>query len=415
MNEQFSPLQRRILLTCILVYTTAYAGRMNLSAALTGIAQDLSLSMARAGALQTVFAIVYACGQLVNGTVVDHLNPAKYMLVGITGTAMCNLAMGFGKTYPALIAIWSLNAVFQSMMWTPIMRLLAMYFPERKTRERANEAVALTLIVGHFASWAVSGFVSGRTGWRYSFVIPACAAFVVAMAAMFALRGIGNTGSAAHSRRSEQVQSGDSTLRILSATGFFMVLGTCMLFGFIRDGVITWTPTILHYIGEGKALSSAVFSLVLPVLNFIGVLIGFSLRRRGSRPHSVVSMMMITAIACGLPLLALLGNLPLTAALLGCICAAMYGANTMLTGLIPFEYNRVGKTGMTAGLVDSFIYAGSALAGALAGGVYEGLGAKALAALWAIAAGVSIVLMRISGRMSAAYWKKFEKENQTAV
>jgi len=408
MDEKFSVLQRRILLTCVVVYTTAYAGRMNLSAALNGIAQDLSLSMARAGALQTVFAIVYACGQLVNGTVVDHLNPAKYMLVGIVGTAACNLAMGFGNTYAALLVIWSLNAVFQSMMWTPIMRLLAMYFPKKRMRERANEVVALTLIVGHFASWAVSGFVSGRASWRYSFVIPACAAFAVSVVAAFAMRGIGVQRREKSGQSDAQLKGQDSTLRILSATGFIFVLGTAALHGFIRDGVITWTPTILYRMDEGGALSPAVFSLILPVLNFIGVLIGFRLRRSGARPHSVVSVMMITSIVCGLPLLVLLGNLALTAALLGCMCAAMYGANTMLTGLIPFEYHRVGKTGMTAGLVDSLIYGGSALAGALAGGVYESLGAKALVALWVGAAAVSSILMRVSGRMSAAYWKKFD-------
>lgn len=408
MDRKFSALQRRILLTCVLVYTTAYAGRMNLSAALHGIASDLSLSMARAGFLQTVFAIIYAAGQMVNGTIVDHLNPAKYMLVGIAGTAACNMAMGFGKTYSALLAIWSLNAVFQSMMWTPIMRLLAMYFPERRIRERANEVVALTLIVGHLISWAISGFVSGNAGWRYSFVIPACAAFVVAASASFALRGIGTVPREKSVQSVAQHAAGDSILRVFSSTGFYLVLGTCILHGFIRDGAITWTPTILYRMDDTGELSPAVFSLVLPVLNFIGVMIGFSLRRRGARPYGVVAVMMAAAICCGLPLMGLLGNMVITAALLGCMCAAMYGANTMLTGLIPFEYNRIGKTGMTAGLVDSMIYAGSALAGALAGGIYEGMGTIWLVALWVAAAAVSIVLMHISGKANDAYWKRIK-------
>ena len=220
MNERFSPMQRKILITCVVVYTTAYAGRMNLSAALNGIAQDLSLSMTQAGFLQTMFAIVYACGQLVNGSVVDHFNPAKYMLVGITGTAVCNLAMGFGKTYPVLIAIWSLNAVFQSMMWTPIIRLLAMHFPQRKIRERASRTVALTLVLGHLFSWAVSGFVSGRAGWRYSFMIPSYAAFVVSIAAMFALRGVGGSGSVSAEQKADQVQNRDSTWSIFQRRDF---------------------------------------------------------------------------------------------------------------------------------------------------------------------------------------------------
>ena len=94
----------------------------------------------------------------------------------------------------------------------------------------------------------------------------------------------------------------------------------------------------------------------------------------------------------------------LTAVLLGLICAGMYGANTMLTGLIPLEYDRVGRTSLTAGMVDSFIYVGSALSGALAGGVYELLGANMLFGAWIIAGSISAALMILSSRMSKAYW-----------
>ena len=407
-DEKFSSMQKKILLTCIVVYTTAYAGRMNLSAALSSIAGEMSLSMMRAGFLQTVFAVVYACGQLVNGSIVDHLNPAKYMLVGITGTAVCNLAMGFGNSYAAMLVIWALNAVFQSMMWTPIMRMLAMHFPVRRTRERASETVALSLVIGHLASWAISGFVSGRTGWRYSFIIPACAAFVVAAGAAFALRDVGTIKGESLGQQTKEIQTGDPLLRTFAATGFFFVLVTASMHGFIRDGVITWTPTILHHMSGGQTVSSTSFSLILPMINFVGIMIGFSLRRRGARPHSVVAVMMTATIVCALPLLLIVRSLALTAALLGCMCATMYGLNTMLTGLIPFEYNRIGKTGMTAGLVDSFIYAGSVLAGALAGGVYEGFGVSALVIMWIAASALSIVMMRISGRMNAAYWKKYD-------
>ena len=91
--------------------------------------------------------------------------------------------------------------------------------------------------------------------------------------------------------------------------------------------------------------------------------------------------------------------------LLGLICAGMYGANTMLTGLIPLEYDRIGRTSLTAGLIDSLIYLGSALSGALAGGVYENLGGWALYGLWIAAGAASALLMTAAFRMSAKYWK----------
>jgi predicted MFS family arabinose efflux permease len=81
----------------------------------------------------------------------------------------------------------------------------------------------------------------------------------------------------------------------------------------------------------------------------------------------------------------------------------------MLTGIIPLEYDRVGKTGLTAGLIDSLIYAGSALAGAVGGGLYEHMGSGALYASWIAAAVFSALLMRISALLSTRYWKAADK------
>lgn len=401
MKSVFSRQQRRVLTLCVVMYTTAYVCRLNLSAALNSILEVMNLSMAQGGMLQTLFAAIYAAGQFVNGAIVDRVNPARYMLAGLAGSAACNLIMGLCGSYPAMLAVWSLNAAFQSMLWTPVMRLLALYFREDHLRERANETIALTLIVGHFIAWAISGFVSAAAGWRFSFIVPAAVAActIAAMCKTCITLNPLSLQSASGTRSREPI------VHVLAATGFFLVILTCMLYGFIRDSVITWTPTLLAHISGGHALSSAAFTLILPVINIAGVLLGFCLRRRGARPHGVVAMMMLAAIASSAALLGVSGML-LTAVLLGTICAAMYGANTMLTGLIPLEYDRVGRTSLTAGMVDSFIYVGSALAGVLAGGVYETCGADTLFLLWIAAGALSALLMYLSSRMSSAYWAK---------
>lgn len=132
---------------------------------------------------------------------------------------------------------------------------------------------------------------------------------------------------------------------------------------------------------------------------------GFCLRRRGARPHGVVALMMLAAIASSAALLGVSGML-LTAVLLGTICAAMYGANTMLTGLIPLEYDRVGRTSLTAGMVDSFIYIGSALAGVFGGSIFDAMGAHTLYGSWIVAGLLSAILMLLAMRMSCRYWNK---------
>ena len=403
MKKTFSPDQRRVLAMCVVLYTAAYVCRLNLSAALGSVMNAMNLTMARGGMLQTMFAAIYASGQFVNGAIVDRVNPARYMLFGLAGSAACNIAMGFCDSYAMLLAVWSLNAAFQSMMWTPVMRLLALYFLDAPMREKANEAVALMLIVGHFIAWAVSGFVAAAAGWRFSFIVPGCIS-VLAVCAM------GKTAMTLDIRRQEIKKSAlhitkKPVMHVLLATGFFLVIATCVLYGFIRDSVITWTPTILLKKSGTGAMSSAAFTLILPAINMAGVLLGFHLRRRGARPHGVVCVMMIAAMICS----AMLMNgfsMFVTAVLLGLICAGMYGANTMLTGLIPLEYDRVDRTSLTAGMIDSFIYLGSALSGAFAGGIYETLGENMLHGAWILAGALSVLLMHAASRMSAAYWKK---------
>ena len=127
MKVALSARQKRLLAILVALYSSAYFCRLNLSAALAGIMSATALPISKAGFLQTVFALVYAAGQLVNGAIVDRVNPARYMLIGIAGSAVCNIAMGLAGAYPAMVAIWAVNAAFQSMLWTPVMRLIALH------------------------------------------------------------------------------------------------------------------------------------------------------------------------------------------------------------------------------------------------------------------------------------------------
>jgi predicted MFS family arabinose efflux permease len=290
------------------------------------------------------------------------------------------------------------------MMWTPIMRIVTLYYDDTATRERANGTLAMTLIVGHFGAWAISGFLGELLHWRFAFVVPALIALAVLTASYLSLRDVMADAETMNKKKKAAAHGAQSALGTLIGTGFPLVLLTCLLYGFIRDSIVTWSPTILARLSTEIVIPSTVFTLILPAINIFGVTIGFALRYRGAQPHVVVTMMMIVAILSGALLLPAPGIL-LTAVLLGLICAGMYGANTMLTALIPLQYDRIGRTGMTAGMVDSTIYAGSAIAGVLGGTLYEGYGTGALYGAWILSAIVCSVLMMTSLSMSRKYWK----------
>lgn len=395
MREKFSPEQKNVLGASALLYTAAYINRLNLSAALGGIMDALAFDAGRAGLLQTAFAVTYALGQLINGALVDRLNPVRHMLLGLAGSALCNLLLGASAGDGWMVFLCACNGAFQSMLWTPIVRLLALHFTTQKSRERANMLVTATLVAGHFAAWLIAGYLSGLFSWRHSFIVPALVAVPVLFGASFMLRGV-RTGRAERVQDA-QPRAGKPALPLFLASGLVLLLVASVLYGFVRDGIITWAPQLLSAAGD-SAVSGATVSLLIPLINALGLWAGYALLKRGRahNRHLVAYMMLAAGVFC-LPLMAVTALLPM-ALLMGCACACLYGLNPILTGLVPLEYDRARRVGLSAGLIDSCIYVGSALAGLLGGRVYAAYGSRALFISWIALSALAFVLAWASGR-----------------
>lgn len=400
MKNRFSRLQSNVIIACMMLYSTAYLNRLNLSAALGSVMEALSLSATRAGILPSAFAITYAAGQMVNGALVDRLNPARHMYIGLLGSAVCNLLMAASNSFGMLLALCLINGVFQSMLWTPVVRLVAMHFNQQE-RPKANILVSITLIIGHLGAWAISGYMSSLFNWRASFAVPAAIAVPVVLIASRMLRDVKAEPVVAAADK-ESSQSLGGMLRMYWASGFVVVLMVSVMYGFVRDGITTWAPQILGEV-SGDSMSATTFSLVIPLINTLGIVLSYSLRNiPGLHNRRIVAvMMMISTVFCAC--LCGASGVVLCALFMGFACACLSGANPLLTSLIPMEYEREKLIGMSAGLIDSLIYVGSALAGVLAGFIRESLSLNALFVTWAGVALIAAVLAFVADSMLRVY------------
>ena len=161
----FSRRQRRIFLGCFICYFSAYVTRLNLPAALNSLMTDMSLTGAQCGLLQTVFALVYACGQFINGAIVDRVSARRHILLGLSLSGLCNLLFGLATRYWMLVVLWALNGAVQSMIWTPVVKLLSVWFKGRR-RSRASFGITMTLITGNLCAWMLSGFMASAVNWH---------------------------------------------------------------------------------------------------------------------------------------------------------------------------------------------------------------------------------------------------------
>ena len=405
MKKPFTSLQRNVIIACMMLYSTAYLNRLNLSAALGSVMEALSLTATRAGVLPSAFAITYAAGQMINGALVDRLNPARHMYIGLLGSAVCNLLMAASGSFEMLLALCLLNGIFQSMLWTPVVRLIALHFGQEE-RPRANVLISITLIIGHLGAWALSGYLSGILNWRASFAAPAILAVPVVLVAARLLRNVKVEKAQPAARGSREAASSlRGTLGMYWVSGFVVMLVTSVLFGFVRDGIRTWAPQILGDL-SGNALNATTFSLIIPIINALGIVLSYALQRMPSLRNRRIVALLLTAGMAFCALLCGAKGVALCALLMGFACACMCGVEPLMTTLIPMEYEREKLIGLSAGLMDSLIYVGSALAGVLAGFIRENLGLNALFIAWAVGALIAAVLAVLADGMLSRYRAK---------
>ncbi len=408
LSTGFTRNQTKIWLACFVSYTTAYVARLNMGAALGSVIADMRLTDAQGGMFQTLFALVYAAGQLVNGAIVDRISARRYVAAGLLLSGVCNLLFSLMPSYGALLLCWGLNGAAQSMLWTPIVKVMAVWF-KGKRRTKASFGISMTLVLGHLAAWAISGMLASRVSWRMSFLIPAILVGAVAFISYMLMRDEPAPGEDVGEEEigldtAPREKSTMPLKEMFMKTGLIMVLGCCVCNGFVRDGIIAWGPTILSKLG-GEGIGSVLTSLIIPVLNLAGMLMGrriYTLLGSNARLSVAVLMAVSAVLAIGLHLAG--GALLSCALVLGLCCAATYGINPMLTQFIPMEYERAGRVGLAAGLSDCFIYLGSSLSGVATGALSDAAGWPLVFTVWCAVAAASTAFAVLSVRGWKYLW-----------
>ena len=409
-RAKFTKNQNRIFWGLFISYGIAYVGRLNLSAALNNLITDMSLTKAQGGMFQTLFAIVYAAGQLINGVIVDKVSARRYIFAGLLLSGLANLLLGISKAYPLMLTAWLINGAVQSMLWTPVVKIMATWFKGDR-REKASFGLSITLVCGNIAAWAISGFMAARFSWRYSFIIPGIIVGSCAFLAWFILRDKPEEGE--DIGEDEVQKKGTTALRqmtvreMIALTGLPLVLVCCVCNGAVRDGIITWGPTILAQVAGGQALNSTLTSLIIPCFNLIGIVMArkcYNFFGNNAR-RCCGCLMLLSTVLCALirPSYVSMVTCAIT---LGLACACTYGINPMLTTLIPMEFEVGGRVGLVAGISDCFIYLGSALAGVVTGAISDAAGWTMVFMLWVgiAAVGAVFAFLSLNGRKKLLSW-----------
>jgi OPA family glycerol-3-phosphate transporter-like MFS transporter len=118
-----------------LLYTSFYMCRYNFSIANAAISEEFGFSKADMGAIITTALLAYACGQIINGLLADHLGGKRAMLIGAAGTVMMNVLFGVASFWGMLwmfATIRGIDGYLQAFGAPGMVKINAAWFGQRE-------------------------------------------------------------------------------------------------------------------------------------------------------------------------------------------------------------------------------------------------------------------------------------------
>lgn len=403
---------KALFFLCWISYVTTYLGRLNYAACLVEIVNTEGWSKGQAGLIATGFFATYGLGQIVNGYIGDKLSPKIMVGAGLGLSGLVNLIFPFMHNVPMSILLWCVNGFVQSMIWSPLVRLLSEWLPAEK-RLKACVNMNATVPVGTLAVYGMSALLVFLGNWRWVFYTSGI--LLLVMATVW-VKGIGtiekNLEPAEEIKpvraKSQEPVEHKSLWKLAIASAMPLCCIALFMQGMLKDGVTTWIPTFLEENFGLTAAAAILSTTIVPIINLGGVYFASFMNAKVFKNEVLTAFTFFTT---GLLALLLLTFAPIHSAALSLLLLAttttfMMGINTLFASMMPSYFVRYGVCSTVTGILNAAAYSGSAVSSYGNGEIVERFGWNAIMYCWCIAAVVGVVACILA----AGQWKKFRRQ-----
>jgi OPA family sugar phosphate sensor protein UhpC-like MFS transporter len=160
--------QRTVFIAATTGYSIYYVCRLSLSVVKAPLVHEGVLTESQLGLVGSGLFYAYALGKFVNGFLADRANINRFLSVGLLGTAVINLMLGFNPGFAAFAALWLVNGWFQSMGAPSCIVGLARWF-DRKERGTYYGLWSASHNIGEGLTFVAVALLSAHFGWRWGF------------------------------------------------------------------------------------------------------------------------------------------------------------------------------------------------------------------------------------------------------
>lgn len=356
-----------IIVLCWVAYTVAYLGRLNLNAFIEPIRDQLGATKTELGLVSSFFFFSYGAGQLFHGVMSKKYNTRYSVAAALVGSAAVNVLMTFCADASKMKYVWLLNGFFQSILWSSLIKTLAARLSDDML-PKAIVVISTPPAIGTFCAYGMSALLSSLgVNYKTVFYIPALL-LAAAGIAWFVLVKKADSGEI-----SEYAPPVKSSLKVTPALvfGAVLLMFAAISNGFIKDGVTTWTPSILKENYGMKESLSILITVILPLIAIGGSWFSTALHKRQNNTSIlngglyfaetvILLLVLVTAKSNSKNPAFLIILFSLSAMLMSAV-------NNVITSIIPLYMRDKMESGLLAGVLDTFCYVGSMLSTGLLG------------------------------------------------
>jgi sugar phosphate permease len=372
------------------------------------------MSAIEVGWILASLKIAYGVGQFFNGQLSERFSPRVMLAFGMFGSAALNVLFGLSSGFYFLLFVWATNGFFQSLGWTPCVRVAANWIPVLR-RGHAIGIIGTGYQITLGLTFLIAGQAAKHLGWQGALYVPAVLLALTGLFMLFCLREqpakkairLDERGTR---RDGIQFRPPISEILLLTLTNpALWLLGLSLgLLNACRYGFLDWGVTHLMETKDLKVDKATLQFFVIAIGAAAGsYLAGWATDRFfGSRRAPVICVLM-----------ALLGVLAFvydsvaqqgaagTMGLLVVIGFCIYGPQVLLVGTAPADLARRGTSAAAAGFVNFLGYMGAA-SGDVVTGYYASPkhgGWQVVIYIWSAWAFAGALLM------ATLWWKKGER------
>lgn len=371
---------------CCLVYFSSYVTRINYGAAISEIILSLGITKTLASMAVTGSFITYGVGQIICGIVGDYIKPKTMIFLGLFVSSVCNITMAILSDVFAMTVVWCINGLAQSMLWPPLTRIMSENFSPQEYK-KACVAVSVSSSAATFFIYLIVPLIITLFGWRSIFLFSAVWGLAVGFLWLFSVNTLTSPGPTVTEEIAEESTSSINYRELFFNSGFIFIIVIVLLHGVLRDGITTWMPSYLNDIFHFDTSISILSTAILPVFSIISTYAVSYIHKLVKDELKTSALIWIVALICSFILIFVFATEVVASALMMLIISAcMHGINLMLISIFPARYKNTGRVSTISGIINAFVYVGSAISTYGIAALSDTFGWKTTIITWCIVA-----------------------------